>query len=615
MVRTFSGGMRRRLEIARGLMHSPRVLFLDEPTIGLDPQTRSSIWSYIGELREREDITIFLTTHYMDEAEFCDRIAIMDHGEIVVLDTPEALKAARRRRPRPDRDRRRRGGDRGARPALRVRGGDLGGRRSRSPSPPAREFVPRLFAELSVPIRSVAVSRPTLDDVFMRHTGSTIRDAEESAGKHANRMAARDDGGAMTHGPPPRPSSPSACRALVAREELRAVKIVWQRELIRFRADRMRIATSLIQPLLFLFVLGAGLQQLSAASTHGVDLKTFIYPGILCIAVMFTAMFSAASIVWDREFGFLREMMVAPVRRSSIVIGKCLGGATVASFQGVILICLAWAVDVPYSVSLVLGIFALQLLLAFTITAFGVMVAARITQMQSFMGLMQMVIMPMFFISGAMFPVTNLPAWLAFLNRHRPAHLRGRPDAQARLQPPRRQPAGDRRARPRRHLVRLARAGRCSRPRSSRCSASGCSASRSGSSTSRSERGGDRRLAVGDPAVAGRQPLGDEHAQPGGAQRRRGRLEQPAVEEDAAGEHGGAEPARGGRGGERLGGGRGERVVEAGGDDRGAVAVARRPRGSAAARRAPARRPAAARSARGRPASATASSSIAACPS
>src|SRR6185369_954346 len=93
VVKTFSGGMRRRLEIARGLMHSPRVLFLDEPTIGLDPQTRSSIWRYIALLRETEDITIFMTTHYMDEAEFCDRIAIMDQGEIVALDTPEALKA------------------------------------------------------------------------------------------------------------------------------------------------------------------------------------------------------------------------------------------------------------------------------------------------------------------------------------------------------------------------------------------------------------------------------------------------------------------------------------------------------------------------------------------
>jgi ABC-2 type transport system permease protein len=201
------------------------------------------------------------------------------------------------------------------------------------------------------------------------------------------------------------------------RSELRAIKIVWHRELIRFASDRLRILTALVQPVLFLFVLGSGLQQLSDASTHGVNLKTFIYPGILCLAVMFTAMFSAASIVWDREFGFLREMMVAPVRRSSIVLGKCLGGATVASLQGVILICLAGLVDVPYDPLLILGIFSLQLLLAFSITAFGVMVAARIKQMQSFMGVMQMIVMPMFFISGALFPVAALPAWLAFLNR------------------------------------------------------------------------------------------------------------------------------------------------------------------------------------------------------
>jgi ABC-2 type transport system permease protein len=199
--------------------------------------------------------------------------------------------------------------------------------------------------------------------------------------------------------------------------ELRAIRIVWRRELIRFANDRMRIATSLVQPLLFLFVLGAGLQRLSSAGTHGVQLKTFIYPGILCISVMFTAMFSAASIVWDREFGFLREMMVAPIRRSSIVIGKCLGGATVASFQGVIVLCLAGLVHVPYDPLLILGVFGLQLLLAFAITAFGVMVAIRIKQMQSFMGVMQMIVMPMFFISGALFPASGLPRWLTVLNR------------------------------------------------------------------------------------------------------------------------------------------------------------------------------------------------------
>jgi ABC-2 type transport system permease protein len=201
------------------------------------------------------------------------------------------------------------------------------------------------------------------------------------------------------------------------RSELRAMKIVWKRDLIRFVNDRTRIVTALVQPLLFLFVLGSGLQQLSSPSTHGIGLKTFIYPGILCMAVMFTALFSAASIVWDREFGFMREMLVAPVRRSSIVIGKCLGGATVASLQGVILICLAGAVNVPYDPALILGIFGLQLVLAFALTALGVMVAVRIKQMQTFMGVTQMLVMPMFFISGALFPVANLPAWLEVLNR------------------------------------------------------------------------------------------------------------------------------------------------------------------------------------------------------
>jgi ABC-2 type transport system permease protein len=199
--------------------------------------------------------------------------------------------------------------------------------------------------------------------------------------------------------------------------ELRAIRVVWRRELIRFSRDRLRIVTSLVQPFLFLFVLGTGLSSLVSAGTHGINFKTFIYPGVLCMAVMFTAMFSAASIVWDREFGFLREMMVAPVRRSSIVLGKCCGGATVAAFQGVIVLAIAGLVEVPYSLGLMAELFALMVLLAFAITAFGMMAAARISQMQSFMALMQMAIMPMFFISGAMFSVASLPQWLAILNR------------------------------------------------------------------------------------------------------------------------------------------------------------------------------------------------------
>jgi ABC-2 type transport system permease protein len=201
------------------------------------------------------------------------------------------------------------------------------------------------------------------------------------------------------------------------RGDLRAIKIVWKRELIRFSKDKLRMITSLVQPFLFLFVLGTGLSRLASAGTHGVDLRTFVYPGVLCMAVLFTAMFSAASLVWDREFGFLREMMVAPVRRSSLVLGKCFGGATVACFQGIIVLCLAGLVGVPYAPVLILEIFVLQLILAFTITAFGVMVAARIKQIQSFMAVTQMVMMPMFFLSGAIFPVSGLPQWLTILNR------------------------------------------------------------------------------------------------------------------------------------------------------------------------------------------------------
>jgi ABC-2 type transport system ATP-binding protein len=179
-VGTFSGGMRRRLEIARGLMHSPRVLFLDEPTIGLDPQTRRSIWGYIRELKAREDITIFMTTHYMDEAEFCDRIAIMDNGRIVVIDTPEALKAS----VGDDRVQIETADDAAAIAALRERFGleaTMAEGQVTFRVPAGEQFVPRLFAELGVPIHGVRVSRPSLDDVFMNYTGSTIRDAEATS--------------------------------------------------------------------------------------------------------------------------------------------------------------------------------------------------------------------------------------------------------------------------------------------------------------------------------------------------------------------------------------------------------------------------------------------------
>jgi len=190
LVSTYSGGMERRLEIARGLLHAPYVLFLDEPTVGLDPQTRSSIWQYINELKSREDITIFLTTHYMDEAEHCDRIAIIDHGKIVAIDTPEALKASVGK----DRVQIHTGDDTAAIAELAEKFGIEAAVHEGAVTfsvTSGEQFVPRLFAQLTVPIRAVSVSRPSLDDVFMSYTGTTIRDAEASSTHAMRQIAAR----------------------------------------------------------------------------------------------------------------------------------------------------------------------------------------------------------------------------------------------------------------------------------------------------------------------------------------------------------------------------------------------------------------------------------------
>src|SRR5579875_2744094 len=202
------------------------------------------------------------------------------------------------------------------------------------------------------------------------------------------------------------------------RHDLRAVGIVWRRELIRFRTDRLRAITALIQPILFLFVLGTGLGALAGRGLPpGIDFKTFIYPRVLAMSVLFTAIFSAASIVWDREFGFLREILVAPVSRGAIVIGKCLGGATIATFQGIIFLILAGFAHVPYNPILIVTLIGELLLLSFTLTAFGVMMAARIKQFQAFMALTQMLVLPLFFLSGALYPLNGLPAWLTVLTR------------------------------------------------------------------------------------------------------------------------------------------------------------------------------------------------------
>jgi ABC-2 type transport system permease protein len=201
--------------------------------------------------------------------------------------------------------------------------------------------------------------------------------------------------------------------------DLRAIRVVWHREILRFIKDRPRLIAGLIQPILYLFVMGTGISAM-VPTTSGVPFRTFLFPGVLCMAVLFTCFFSAGSLVWDRELGFMREMMVAPVRRSSILVGKCLGGMTVGTFQGMAMVVIGAIGGVPMSFNLVATLFLELLVITFAITAFGVALATRIRSIQAFMAIMQMVLLPMFFASGALYPLNGLPMWLEVLTRFDP---------------------------------------------------------------------------------------------------------------------------------------------------------------------------------------------------
>jgi ABC-2 type transport system permease protein len=202
---------------------------------------------------------------------------------------------------------------------------------------------------------------------------------------------------------------------------LRGLYIIWFRDILRYWRDRARVLSSLGQPLLFLIVFGSGL----TASLGGglsdelgdVSYVTFLFPGIVAMAVLFTAFFSAISIVWDRQFGFLRELLVAPVNRGAVVLGKAIGGSTVAMFQGTILLVLAPLLGVDLNPLLVVEMLALMFLTAFALSSMGILIAARMQSMEAFQMIMNFLIMPMFFLSGAFFPLRGLPGWMSVLTR------------------------------------------------------------------------------------------------------------------------------------------------------------------------------------------------------
>ncbi|WP_029042391.1 ABC transporter permease [Cucumibacter marinus] len=202
--------------------------------------------------------------------------------------------------------------------------------------------------------------------------------------------------------------------------EMRAVMTVWLRELIRFRRDPARMIASLAQPFLFLFVLGAGLGSLIETGSETASFTTFLFPGVLAMSVLFTAAFAGISMVWDREFGFLREMLVAPVSTTAILTGKCLGGATVATVQSMAILIFAGFAGVPYDPLMIVEIMGLLFLMSFMITALGLVLASRVKQVQSAMPLVQLIITPLMFLSGALFPLSRLPDWLYWVTHLNP---------------------------------------------------------------------------------------------------------------------------------------------------------------------------------------------------
>jgi ABC-2 type transport system permease protein len=210
---------------------------------------------------------------------------------------------------------------------------------------------------------------------------------------------------------------------------LRAIYIIWYRDVLRFWRDRTRLLVTFAQPLLYLIIFGTGLSTAlsgaggfgGAGAPAGFSYTQFIFPGIIGMSVLFGSMFAAVSIVWDREFGFLKELLVAPIDRSAVAIGKALGGATQAMAQGLILLVLAPIVGVKLTIVSVLTIIPLVFVLAFALSAMGVAIASRMKSMQGFQMVMNFLMMPMFFLSGALFPLSGLPGWMTFLTRIDPA--------------------------------------------------------------------------------------------------------------------------------------------------------------------------------------------------
>ena len=201
---------------------------------------------------------------------------------------------------------------------------------------------------------------------------------------------------------------------------LRGVYIIWYRDVLRFWHDKMRLIGSITFPLLFLFVFGSGLSARMGFLSPGVNFAQFMFPGVIGMSVLMSSFMAGMSVVWDREFGFLKEVLIAPISRISVAVGKTLGAATVALLQGILILLFAPLIGVSLSVGTVLAVLPLMLLLSISISSLGILLATRIRSMEAFQAIMQMLMFPMVFLSGVFFPLQELPLWMDILVKLNP---------------------------------------------------------------------------------------------------------------------------------------------------------------------------------------------------
>ncbi len=435
--RTLSSGMKRRLEIARALIHDSEILLFDEPTVGLDAQTRDRIWSYIRHLRDERQITLLVTTHYIEEVERCDRVCVVDHGKVIALDTPEALKRdhgqqvlritpQERWRPSGNPD------------PLRGSPGGRGGEGGRGHPAHLGRRVRRGHTRRIRRPNTLAGDRGAEpgDGVPVADRPGVPRPGRRCPRAHPRLRQARRRTHPMTTNADTAAMAPGTHRSALL-IQLGGLYGIWLREVKRAIRDRGQLVGGISRPILWVLILGIGLNPYFRGEVYGevtfvvpFTYLQFIFPAVVALNIMFTSVQSAVSVIWDREFGFLREVLVSPMSRGTVLLGKVLGGATVAVVHGCLALLLARFADVPLTLLDVLKALGLMAMLAFALTSLGVVIANRIRSFAGFGIFSNAVILPLYFTSSSIFPLdpalsqaqTRIvyPEWLVTLVEYNP---------------------------------------------------------------------------------------------------------------------------------------------------------------------------------------------------